>query len=647
MNEEHAFGLLAEGSSVWAAFDPRDRNPFEPREASDASVKDDVLASFLKADIPETTALLYVLAELTADELESARIHRVLATRDHALPSWLTKLGETTPYRAVEMTHVLGDGDNIMIGVTLPEGFELSFLVYIDHNLGGVVKDAFAVPEPLEDFLRTYKDLLPDEEAQDVSFDDLSLADARARVVDAIEVGAITFPPYESDSWPAGRPLLEWICGLMPEGGRSFERKEWSDEARDELCGRFFHSPFAAGLEHDEGHQDLLSSLLWFACDYGPADPFHWSPVSIEILLTDWLPRKVVAPVDHLDKAPDLIRAFIRFAHAETGVRAGLTEETLAAVDAWESEYREAIRDASRPQGVEALMASMESFMTPPGGEETAQDLAYGRRTRFAEASNRRRGKEAEVPAELHTEVAASVALERLTKLAEFYGDGRKLTQKGNPTLADAAHLVAALETRDRFNETIGDRTFKTKSAAELPELMLHIEWGLASGALRRERGKLRGTARWRNPGKDPAGLWLRAVDSMFGLGPLETFFLHARYREEGEFLDEVTADLLDALAQGDLEWDGALDLVCEIAERDYVWFGWKEDPVQRRTSLGYDLDLWVSILGWAGILEREGAVEQPIGLGLHPRLTGGVLRLKPAGRWWLRNVGFHAEGRE
>ena len=35
--------------------------------------------------------------------------------------------------------------------MTLPSGLALSALVYVDHNLGTVVKDAFLVPEPMED----------------------------------------------------------------------------------------------------------------------------------------------------------------------------------------------------------------------------------------------------------------------------------------------------------------------------------------------------------------------------------------------------------------------------------------------------------------------------------------------------------------
>jgi hypothetical protein len=49
----------------------------------------------------------------------------------------------------------------------------------------------------------------------------------------------------------------------------------------------------------------------------------RWSPVKVEILLDDWIPRKIVAPAEYLAKAPDLLQAFIHFAHEEVGLRWG------------------------------------------------------------------------------------------------------------------------------------------------------------------------------------------------------------------------------------------------------------------------------------------------------------------------------------
>ena len=119
--------------------------------------------------------------------------------------------------------------------------------------------------------------------------------------------------------WTA--PDVSTLTSLLPDGGTGYERPEWPDEAVDDLARRFRASPFAAGVDDPD---DLLSSLLWFGAGYGPGDPMRWSPTAVEILLLDWIPRKIVAEVEHLTRGPELLRAFIRFCHHERGCRPGL-----------------------------------------------------------------------------------------------------------------------------------------------------------------------------------------------------------------------------------------------------------------------------------------------------------------------------------
>jgi hypothetical protein len=42
------------------------------------------------------------------------------------------------------------------------------------------------------------------------------LAEARARISQAIENGARLFPPLETETWPASRPLAKWLLRLLP-----------------------------------------------------------------------------------------------------------------------------------------------------------------------------------------------------------------------------------------------------------------------------------------------------------------------------------------------------------------------------------------------------------------------------------------------
>ena len=345
--------FLAYVSTLLAALDPRAGNPFERARQQDAVTVPALVGTFADVALPETTALLAALAVLGPDELSRARAQRAYAARPHPVPDWLARLGETLVDRAVESTHVLGDGENVMLNVRLP-GHDMTMVVYIDHNLGTVVKDGFPTPVGVDEVVSRLREASDDP---DMRYGDISPADARARISEAMEKGSYMFPPLETDTWPASRPLTEWLLRLLPEGGTGYLRPKWGKAALRKLANRFFGSPFGQRLDSKD-NRELLEQFLWFGTDYGPGDPLRWSPVVVEILLADWIPRKIMADPAFLAKAPALLRGFIRFCHDERGIRPSLTEETLAAVDHYEPAYQRTIR-SPRPQGPEALLAAM------------------------------------------------------------------------------------------------------------------------------------------------------------------------------------------------------------------------------------------------------------------------------------------------
>ncbi len=375
--------LLGLASSFLAAFDDR-RSRFGQRDP-ELPALGEVVDTFFEVELVETSALLAAIAGLGGDDVLRHRVRRELGARGHVLPRWLVALDEARPAdRVVQMRHVLGDGDNLLVGIRLPGGPELTAVVYIDHNLGSLVKDAFVLPAGVVEVVELMRRTADDP---DVAFTDPPPADARARIEEAIQIWSMTVPPLESDTWPACRAVVEWACSLLPAGGTGYERPEWTDEELTALGRRFFDSPFGAGLD-DEDHHGLLESLLWFGSGYGPGDPLHWSPVSVEILLVDWIPRKIVADAPYLAKAPELLRAFVRFCHAERGIRAELTAETLAAVDEYEPQYQQTIR-TPRPQGPEALLVAMGAldaagpWPAVPGADDDVEAIG---RDRLAEA---------------------------------------------------------------------------------------------------------------------------------------------------------------------------------------------------------------------------------------------------------------------
>lgn len=354
MRSDHPLELLDLVSKLLTIGDPRQVDPFNPAESPSMSVAE-LMETFINIDLAETTAVLTATAAIVDDDVLRARIKRELATRRSHLPVWLTGLGDVAVYRALEMVHVLGDGDDVTLGVRLPSGHQLTAIVYIDHNLGTIVKDAFVVSEPIDGVIALMKDKC--EDPAGTAWNDLDLASARTRIADAIDRAAIQYPPHETDDWPGCRPLVEWLIRTLPEGGKGYEFPQWDDVSLQVIADRFFASSFGSPLD-DEQHRQLLDSLLWFGSRYGPADPLRWSPVSVEIVLVDWFPRKIVADAEFLSEMPRLLRAFIEFCHDERAIRRDLTLETLDAVDRWEPEYQELIR-SERLQGVDAIFAAM------------------------------------------------------------------------------------------------------------------------------------------------------------------------------------------------------------------------------------------------------------------------------------------------
>lgn len=339
LRSDSAYELLTMVSTLLAATDPRRQSPFDRARGKDMDGPStaDLVARFVDVDIPETTALLSVIAVMSGDEAAARQARRTATVRRHKLPKWLRDLTPIEVSQVMEMTHVLGDGDNIFVEFVTGFGEHMTVTTYIDHNVGTLIKDAFVVPEPLGPMLALYES----EADEDTEFRDLDPAIARARITEAGETAAITYPPFESDTWPACRALVEWVARELPEGGPGYVRPVWEEADKRRLTERFLASEHATNLDGEDA--DLFDAVLWFGCDYGPGDPLRWSPVAVEIFLTDWLPRKFIADADYLGRAPDLLRSVVAFCHEEKSIRLSLTEETQAAIDRWEPIFLERI----------------------------------------------------------------------------------------------------------------------------------------------------------------------------------------------------------------------------------------------------------------------------------------------------------------
>lgn len=288
------------------------------REQREPVPLDDLVASFVSVHVPETTALLAILAELLLDDEDlRRRCATEVAARHDSLPPWISGLSRIDVYRAVRMTHVLGDGDELLIGAKLASGNELTCVAYIDHLRSSEVKDAFFVPDSVDRVLSAAE---ANNSDPDTSFVGMSLADARAWIQHGVD--RLPFV-VRTDSWPDCRPLVKWLIGHMPDGGQEYD-PPWDEESTEELRDQFFTSPAGAPFD-DHDHRELLSRLL----DTG--DPSRWSAARMAEVFTE--PLDESASLRAVLDVPDLLRAYVPFAHAQSGIRDELTAEALAVID--------------------------------------------------------------------------------------------------------------------------------------------------------------------------------------------------------------------------------------------------------------------------------------------------------------------------
>lgn len=187
----------------------------------------DLTELLISIDVAETTALLYVLAATTVDELLAVRVRRELERRRQPVPSTVSRLHELTATRA----WTVGDdaGFNVVIELGWPGGQAMTTVAYIDHRIGTLVKDAFFLPVPAAEIIADFAQLVsadPDE----LTLGELGLADARATVEAGLQVlddspyagrEAELAPDDDAGMWPLCRDLLAYVLRRMPANGES------------------------------------------------------------------------------------------------------------------------------------------------------------------------------------------------------------------------------------------------------------------------------------------------------------------------------------------------------------------------------------------------------------------------------------------
>jgi hypothetical protein len=553
-------------------------------------------------------------------------------------PRWLGTIGHVTPTRAWVASDPFGDQDSLVIGFR-QEGRagEHALVVLVDHNLSGQAKDAWLGPE-LHDVVESWKSATDPH----IRVEEVALVGALGRLRDAMAMSDLwngdtdlrteDFAEHRALIWARLRRANLTDDSPSDEG-------DISQAERDAIVDQFLVSPEGTRLTREQYGVDvglLTRYIVGLRCDY-EGRPYRWSPTVVSLLLGALAPSKLLLDADEAAALPEVVRSFARFSAERTGLESSLVDEILQAVDEMEPEFLDRIGDPAAAGPAKALLAALEARgVDVTDLDAVTQALQEDALVQVPEPVSKTRPRADNASQEVISSAESAMSLARFALLAGFYGHGRKLTQTGQPTLADAKELVSLMETGDRFDVTIGDRTYKTKSAAELPELGFTIRWALSAGALRKEHGKLRATAAWAKLEDKPLQRWVKAADALSSLGPLAGFHATNRYRGRHEILDELTPEVLHMLCRRAMAFDEVLDWVCDRADAEYEWLSpYMQDPEHRRSVFEWDLTRVATIMGWAGITDRLDAIVEPDRYG-GENIVGGTLQLTRVGRWWL-----------
>jgi hypothetical protein len=256
-------------------------------------------------------------------------------------------------------------GENVVLGVEWSGAGGGAFLVYIDHIRGTVVSDAFPTPAPIDDVMRQLETANREQgrPAELIDFEQLDLALARSVVEEALDNADETSADPDSETWPAGRPILAWLLSTMPERGGGwaelddqlgdplgdlgdFDRPDDSPfdvivdalvGRRSELVERFSASTAATAIDLDTTNRDTDRAAL--AVVVGGVEPMRdeeflrWTPDRVQNLLFGVALRTILVDDSIARRIPSVLKAFALWCLEEAGVPKGELTAVRDAVD--------------------------------------------------------------------------------------------------------------------------------------------------------------------------------------------------------------------------------------------------------------------------------------------------------------------------
>ncbi len=469
------------------------------------------------------------------------------------------------------------------------------------------------------------------------------------QTVSSVERRPILGPASPGRIMGMQRPDMAWKTQPM-RLDIDLEDEEGFAAAREMLLGRFSDWLKGEGrysVEEIDGLVGDANTALEWKWGYGDGKLATWHTGDVAKFLLEWCPQKLSVTQPDCITIPPAVYSFLSFLDGEALLSPGSArvDRLLDVVTSLVDEFVVAMGDrskfglaksmvtAARDEGVDTTdLVELEAWMADFNDRPEAERHRLLPDSAFSGPSARRSLPPVALPAE--DVVAASresaPILTMFRDLAAYVGAGRKLTQKGHLTLADARALVELLGTGDVMDKQIGGRTFRTTSSDELYRLRQVFAWAKKAGVVRVAHGKVVATKRGLGLADGLGGSFDRAVDALLAIGPLTSQRFSAawfRWPEVDEVLDSVSAHLL--IAPYGAQSAFPLEAIAATATGvvlDAFSFQVGDDEVGRRVTT--DVTDIMDAFELAGMVQRIDAGDPGDGR----RRPGGSVGLTPAG---------------
>lgn len=407
------------------------------------------------------------------------------------------------------------------------------------------------------------------------------------------------------------------------------EDEEAFNAARDELI-----EAFRSAAEAD-AESFVASTMLDYKWGYEDGRIFQWTRPDLEDLLLGHFPRKVAIDEEDILWVVPEIGDFLQFLQRTNRLTGDSLPDLLDELNVLRQDFATAMQDPANFGMAKSVFAQMQAegvdILQPGAIDRWIEDFnARPFETRDAILATPEPESAplppVEIPDERELEGSArsSEALARLVAFSRYVGSGRRLTQKGHLTLEDGRALVELLDTGDEVDQSIGDKTFRTHSTAELPLLTLTFRWARAAGFVKVRHGRLSMTARGASLGRKPLEDWRVALEGFLRCDPIVRRYYAAGGRQHGPFWAEVLVELLQELpftvyAMGELDLKLLHDAAWQQVEDRFV-LDLPPDVLKFwRQMMETDIDRVI-----LGSLNELGAVT----------LADGKVTLTPLGQW-------------